>query len=306
MVELWGRAGLSWAELFRRTWKEIWRDEVFGQAARLAFYLFLAFVPSLLLLWLMLTKVAETGVDLRNVFFKALFQILPVQSSSVVLTALKQTGGMLGLRGLALSISWAFWAALNGMWALITGLNQAYEVEEGRPMWKALLVALGLMVVWSALGLVALVVAVSGARIGELIGAAGVWRTLWIVLHWVVAFAVLLIAFAILYRFGPHLERKEMQWSTPGAVIGVSLWLGSAVAFRTYLERFNSYHRIYGPLDSMAILMLWLYISGAAILIGGEVNAVIEHAAAERGDVRARAPGERVPGEKRPPQSLSN
>jgi membrane protein len=119
------------------------------------------------------------------------------------------------------------------------------------------------------------------------------------VLRWVVAVFVLLVAFAILYRFGPHLEEAEFQWSTPGAAIGAAVWIATAIAFRAYLERFNTYNRIYGQLGSVAILLLWLYISGAAILIGGEVNAVIEHAAAERGDPRARAPGERKPGERR-------
>src|SRR6185437_2678530 len=97
----------------------------------------------------------------------------------------------------------------------------------------------------------------------------------------------------------PHLEEAEMRWSTPGAVAGVALWVAAALAFRLYLERFNAYNRIYGRLDSVAILMLGLYISGAAILIGGEINAVIEHAAAERGEEGARAPGERRPGAKR-------
>ena len=301
MAELWSRGGLSWGELFRRSWKEIWRDEVFGQAARLAFYFFLALVPSLLLFWLILAKFAQAGFELRNVLSQTLSEILPTQSSGVVSSAVQQTGAMLSLPGLALSIAGAAWAALNGMWAVITGLNNAYEVKEGRPTWKAFLVSAWLIAVWGVLGFIALVAVVFGAKIGGP-ASSGVWHVLWPVLHWVIAVFVLLIGFAILYRFGPHLEGQEMQWSTPGAVIGVALWIASAVGFRIYLEHFNSYNRIYGQLGSIAILMLWLYISGAAILVGGEVNAVIEHAAAERGDIHARAPGERRPGEHRRPR----
>jgi membrane protein len=258
-------------------------------------------VPSLLLFWLILAKLAQTGFELRNVLAQTLAEILPTQSSGVVSSAVQQTGSMLGLSGVALSITSAVWAALNGMWAVITGLNKAYGVKEGRPAWKAFLVSAWLMAVWGVLGFIALVAVVFGAKIGAL-ASGGALHVLWPVLHGVVAVVVLLVGFAIIYRFGPHLEGQEMQWSTPGAVIGVALWIASAVGFRIYLEHFNSYNRIYGQLGSVAILMLWLYISGAAILVGGEVNAVIEHAAAERGDIHARAPGERRPGEHRRPR----
>ena len=304
MAELWSFGGLGWRELFRRSWNESWRDGVFGHAARLAFYFFLALLPSLLLFWLVLTKLAEAGFELRNVLSQTLYQILPTQSSGVVSSALRQSGSAIGLSSLALSVGAAVWAALNGMFALITGLNQAYEVEEGRPLWKKFLLALGLLLVWGVMGMIALLLVVFGSRI-ELFAGGGAWRMVGAVVHWVVAFVVLLVAFAIAYRFGPHLEEAEMRWSTPGAVIGVTIWIASAIGFRLYLERFNSYHRIYGQLDSIAILMLWLYLSGAAILIGGEVNAVIEHAAADCGDPAARARGERQPGghrhSRRPP-----
>lgn len=301
MAELWSRGGLTWKELFRRTLSESWKDEVFGQAARLAFYFFLALVPSLILFSLFLAKLAHTGLELRGVLSETLGQILPAQSSPIVSPAVQQTGAILGTSGLALSIAAAVWAALNGMWALITGLNAAYEVEEGRPTWKAFLVSAWLMAVWGVLALIALAAILLGARIGG-ITSGSLWHLLWPVIHWAIAVAALLVGFAIVYRFGPHLEGQRTRWATPGAVIGVILWIASAVGFRVYLEHFNSYNRLYGPLGSVAILMLWLYISGAAILIGGEVNGVIEHAAAARGDLHFRAPGERRPGEHRRPR----
>lgn len=139
------RGGLSRRELLSRTWKEMWRDEVFGQAARLAFHFFLAFIPGLLLLWLILAKFAEAGFDLRGVLSETLCRMLSVQSSAVVSSAVRQTGHIVGASALAISVAGAVCAALNGMWAVITGLNRAYEIDEGRPMWKAFLVAAGLM-----------------------------------------------------------------------------------------------------------------------------------------------------------------
>ena len=296
MADLWSRGGLSWRELFHRVAREVWRDEVFGQAARLAFYLFLALVPTLLLLWLALTALAASGLELRQALSETLNRILPQQGSADVSSALRETGSVVGFSGVALAVAAALWAALHGMWAVITALNKAYEVKEGRPVWRTYLVAAWLAAVWAVLALAALVLVLFGARIRAAMGG-GAWRVIWPALHWAIAVAALLVAFSILYRFGPHLEDAEMRWSTPGAVIGAALWIASALGFRLYLQHSNSYHRIYGHLGGVAILLLWLYVSGAAILIGGVVNAEIEHAAAAAGDPRARAPGERRVGE---------
>ena len=102
-----------------------------------------------------------------------------------------------------------------------------------------------------------------------------------------------------LYYFAPNVEQRKWYWVTPGAVLGVFLWLVASIGFKIYLHFFNSYSATYGSLGAMIILLTWLYVSGASILIGGEINSEIEHAAAEHGDKEAKAEGEKVPqGEK--------
>jgi membrane protein len=104
-------------------------------------------------------------------------------------------------------------------------------------------------------------------------------------MQWSVIVILLLFSFAVLYRFGPNLKDRRWQWSIPGAAVAVTLWVPSTLLLRLYQEHFGS-SRIYGRLNAVATLLLWLYLTGAAIFIGGEANSEIEKAAAG-----SRSPG---------------
>jgi membrane protein len=105
---------------------------------------------------------------------------------------------------------------------------------------------------------------------------------------------MLLIAFALVYRFGPNLSDRRMRWSTPGAVIAVILWLCTSGLFRGYMAyQASKYDQAYGSAGALAILLLWFYFTGAAILIGGEANSEIENAATQHGHPDAGRPGDR-------------
>jgi membrane protein len=85
------------------------------------------------------------------------------------------------------------------------------------------------------------------------------------------------LAFSLVYYFAPNIEERKWYWVTPGSAAGVALWLLASLGLRLYLKFFNSYSATYGSLGALVILMLWLYITGFAILVGGEVNWVIEN-----------------------------
>src|SRR5690348_3306184 len=132
MVDLWNRGGLSWPELLKRTWRETWEDAVFGQAARLAFYHFLALFPSVLLLLFLLTKLSAVGTDLRQTLLGAFREVLPQQVSALVEITINQLNARAGLGIGALSAAaGAVWASINGTRALMTGLDTAYESKSG-------------------------------------------------------------------------------------------------------------------------------------------------------------------------------
>jgi len=108
----------------------------------------------------------------------------------------------------------------------------------------------------------------------------------------------MILAFALIYFFAPDFHEQAWKWLTPGAAIGVALWLLVSIAFRLYLHFFDSYSATYGSLGAVIILMLWLYFTGAAVLIGGEINSEIENAAAKEGKPEAKEKGEKAPNEK--------
>jgi membrane protein len=90
-------------------------------------------------------------------------------------------------------------------------------------------------------------------------------------------FAAMLLSYSLVYYWGPNLGERNWFWVTPGAAVGVTMWLVASLGLRIYLHFFNSYSATYGSLGGVVILMLWLYITGFAILVGGEVNWVIEN-----------------------------
>jgi membrane protein len=297
MLNLWSLGGLTWKQLLWRTARESWEDEVFGQAARLAFYHFLGLFPFLLLAVLVLMRFEHSGGTLLETLASSLRRVFPASTASVVTGFLTGVSSQTNGQEIWFAALGSIWAAFNGTWAVIAGLNSAYEVEERRSWWKITLIAGGLTAALGLLGFTALGLLFFGARIGLRTEFGAAWR----ILHWAVIAVLLLVAFALLYRFGPDLEDMRFRWSTPGAAIAVILWISTSLVFHAYAERSASkYDLLYGSLANAALLMLWFYVTGVAILIGGEVNSEIENAAAQNGHPDARRPGERRPGGRRP------
>jgi membrane protein len=293
MSDLCSLRGLSWREFLKRTCCSSWEDEVFGQAARLAFYYFLGIFPALMLLLLLLDTFGSTGSELRNTLLDSFQQIVPRGASALIA---KTTGELTAKAIIGSGALWAAlsaaWATLNGTWAMIVGLNRAYEVKEERRWWRSLTIAFGLTISLGVMGLMALGAMLYGRRaettMNQHFGGYTLFPFPWRVIQWPVIIVLLLFSFASLYRFGPNLKHQRWQWSTPGAVVAIALWVGSTLLLRIYQEHFSSSGRIYGGLEPVATLLLWLYSTGAAILIGGEANSEIEKAASKTGhpDVR--------------------
>jgi len=305
MADLWGLRELSWRELAKRTCRKSWDDEVFGQAAKLAFYYFLSMFPVLLLLLILIAKfvsAGSTGSHLRDTLLGAFQQVLPREASALMAKTVDQlnAGAVIGAGAVYAGLGSA-WGALNGTWAMMAGLNKAYEVKEERQWWKVLSIASGLTLSLGIMGLVML---------GAMLYGSGAWimldrefgidtqsRFLWRFLPWVAAAILLFFSLALLYRFGPNLKDRQWQWSIPGAVIAVTVWVASTILLRVYQNHFGS-QRIYGGLDAVVALLLWLYFTGAAVFIGGEANSEIEKAAAKAHRVAGGGPVERRSGGK--------
>lgn len=300
MAGLWSLRGLTWRELAKRTCLRSWDDDVFGQSAKLAFYYFLALIPGLLLLLVLLHTSSGAGAELRNALLDTFQQIFPRQGSALLAETIGELNTRASLNaGAITAVISAAWAILNGTWAVIVGLNTAYGVKEERAWWKISMIAFGLTLSMAIMGLLALAAMLYGSRAGASISHHLGFHTLplsWRIAQWLAILILLLLSFASLYRFGPNLKDRRWQWSTPGSVIAIVLWVASTLLLRISEDYFHSGRKIYAGLMPVVTVLLWLYLTGAAIFIGGEANSEIEKAAAEAGHPDVRKSGERRSG----------
>jgi membrane protein len=248
----------------------------------MAFYHFLAIFPSLLAFLAISARVPHIGDHMNTALQNLSSQVLPDQVSQLFQKMMDELNERnLNVMQLMSLCAGALWAALNGTWAMIYGLNTAYEVEEHRAWWELGITIAGLTLSLAVTGSIAVFLIFFGANLQDYLH----WGALALrVLEWLVLIASLSVSFAVLYRFAPNPRDHEWRWSAPGAVCALILWIGSTFAARVYFDRVNSYASSYGHLNGVVMLLLWLYVTNGAILIGGEMNSEIEKAVAERGN----------------------
>jgi membrane protein len=281
MTSLWKFGQLTPLALVRLAAHKHSQDEIPTRSASLSYYFLLALFPLILFLLSLIGVIAGPHSALQSKIVEGLGQLAPGSAADLVRNVVQQTlRASSGLK-LAAGILGALWAASGGMSAVIVSLNKIYEINEGRPWWKQKVTILSLTLALSALIIFAIVLALYGGKIGEAvfnyIGAGKAFRIVWTVLQWPLTFGAMFLAFSIVYYFGPSLKERRWYWVTPGSAAGVILWLLASLGFRVYLHFFNSYSATYGSVGAVVILMLWLYITGFAFLIGAEVNWVIEN-----------------------------
>jgi len=257
----------------------IWRindDEIFGRAAQLSYYFLLALFPLLLVLINLLGYFVQEGTGFRDKLLIYLSAVMPGSAVTLVRTTLDEISASSGSGKFSLGLLAALWAASNGMGAISQTLNTAYNVRETRSWWKVRVVSVLLTVALSVLILAALAIVLYGGSIGDAIayryGFTHVFTKAWELLQWPIALGFVLGTFNLIYNFAPDLTSRQRKWFTPGAVVAVALWLLISFGFRLYLHFFDSYSVTYGSLGALIVLMLWFYLTGVAILIGGEVN----------------------------------
>lgn len=294
---IWNLGGLTVRQLLKRVYAGIDQDNLIGRAAELAFNFVLALFPLFIFLFSLLGLFASRGSTLRDNLFSYVYQVLPPDAAHVIANTLHEVMLNASNGKLTFGIVLTIWFASGGMSSMFSALNGVYEVRETRSFIKVRALSFVLTVAISILIILALIVVLSG---GYLADKAGVYFNLqnaavdtWKILQWPVAITFVTLAFSVIYYFAPDVEEQHWYWITPGSLLGVLLWIAASFGFRAYLHFFNSYSRTYGSLGAVMILLMWLYVTGFAFLLGGEINAQIEHAAAMRGHPEAKAPGEK-------------
>jgi membrane protein len=264
--------GLTLKELAKRIMREASEDDAFDRAAGLAFYFMLAFFPLLIFLISVLGLMPSAQDKLIEYLTKA----TPPEAKELLRDWTrsvedKTTGGLLSL-----SLLVSLWAASSGMNALMRALNVAYEVEEGRPWWKARLVAIGLVLALAVFVIGgALLIIFGDALAAALAGRFGfgeVFTAVWPYVDYLIGLALLVVGIGMIYRFAPNAQQNWRRHA-PGAVFAVVAMAISSFLFSIYLDYAPSYSATYGSLGAVIVLMLWLYILGLAIFLGGEINS---------------------------------
>jgi membrane protein len=272
---------ISVKDFFKRLYAKAWDEEdLLSSAAQVAFYFAFALFPLLLFLITLFGLVLESAADLRAEMFFYLRQVMPGSASDLVQKTIEEVTQNSSGGKLTLGIAIALYSASVGIDSIRIALNGVYNLTETRPWWKTKLLTLFLTFILAVLITVALGIIFYGEKFLTLILD---WIKLPIpspfflgILQWVTVLVVLISTFALLYNYLPKHKKRTWVWITPGAIVGIVLWLALSYAFRLYLDYFNTYDKTYGSLGAVIILMLWLYLTALVILIGGSINAVLQ------------------------------
>jgi membrane protein len=280
----WKLGGLTVKELARRLWHESQKDELLGRAAQLSYYVLLAVFPALLVLTaaMGLLSVEEYMPELMEY----LHEVLPQDALSMVERFLHQVAEGSGVNMLSLGGLGALWASSSGVTAIMEALNVVYDVKaDSRPFWRVRLTAILLTIGLAGFVILSLTLILYGQTIGtwiaELVGLGQAFTWAWNFLRWPLIVSLMLLVVAVVYYVCPDI-RQDWRWVTPGSAFAVTMWVVVTLGFKLYVDNFGDYNKVYGSIAGVIVLMLWFYWSGMVLLIGGEINAEIEHAATEQ------------------------
>jgi membrane protein len=266
----------GWWQVLKRAWAEARTDQVPLLAAGVAFFGFLALFPAIIAGVLVYGLVADPSqirsqaADLAAAV-PASARDLILQQVDTLTSAPRQSLGL----GLVIALLTALWSASGGVGYLISAVNLAYDEEETRGFIRRKALALGLtlgaiLFMVLAIGLLALGPAILGSDLPTPV------RILLQVARVVVAIVVISVALAVIYRVAPDRDAPRLRWVSVGATVATIVWLIVSIAFSLYVSTFGNYAKTYGSLAAVAILMLWLWLTAYAVLLGAEIHAESE------------------------------
>jgi membrane protein len=270
---------IPWSQVVRRTVAEIKDDNCLGLAAQLSFYFLMALFPALLFV------VALIGYVPLDTALSELLAVLGTVAPQELVVLLREqliqiaSGSQASL--LTVGVVGAIWSSSAAMVAIIDALNRAFDITEWRPWWKRRLVAIVLTIALAVFIVTALVLLLIGPtvafRFASWLGLEPTVAMLWAVFRWPVIIGCVVLVVDLVYHFAPN-RRSRWVWITPGSVLATALWLASSFVFKLYVTNFSDFTATYGAIGGAIVTMLWFYVSSTAILIGAELNGVIEKA----------------------------
>jgi membrane protein len=285
--------------LVRKLFRRISDNAATDRAAQLSYYFLFALFPFLFFVVTLAAYLPVAG-SVDEVMGR-LGPLMPEAAEQIIGDQLKTLATQQRPHLLTVGLALAVWSASRGVDALRTSLNLSYDVKESRKWWRTQGIALTVTVVTSALMLLAVAGLALGGNAGlwlaRELGVDRFWPLLWGWMRWPITALGVMLVFALLYFFLPDVK-QEWRFITPGSVLGTLLWLAASWGFATYADNFGSYNKTYGSIGGVIILMTWLYFTGFIFVLGGELNALLEHV-----DSEGKAKGARAAGEAPPPKA---
>ncbi|HEU0029823.1 MAG TPA: YihY/virulence factor BrkB family protein [Kofleriaceae bacterium] len=271
-----GRKGNKAVRFTKRLFQEAMDDAITDVGAMMAYYAVLALFPMLVFVVTIALLVLDDSTVQQGV--QMVTATMPQATAQFISQRVQQfmdtAGAGFAIGGAAL----ALWGASRGAVGLSTALNAMFDKKETRPWWKRQLIAIGVTLGVAVLIVLALGMLVAGPMVGHFIadrfGLGDAFDVGWGIARWVGAGLLVMVVWAVLYKFLPDTD-APFRVFTPGAAIGVTLWLLVSYLFGLYLGHFNSYEATYGALGGAIIFLTWLWLSNIALLFGAEFNDVL-------------------------------
>ena len=278
----------KYKEFFLRLYNKSFEEDIFNNAAQVAFYFSFAIFPLLLFLVTLFGFFLDSADQFRTDLYFYLRQIMPFSAYELVQKTIEEITENSTSGKLTIGILIALWSASSGVDSLRNGLNAVYKCKESRSWFATKALSLLLTFLLTVLITTALGIIFYGWQfisfIFAMLSLPVPSPSILIILQWAITLLVLLLIFEVFFSILPDRVPRRWFWITPGAVVSIALWLLVSSGFRTYLSYFNTYDKFYGSIGAVIILMLWLYLTSSAILVGGSINAVLQEMRTEKSD----------------------
>lgn len=258
--------------LLRLLWHRIEEDDIPGLSAQLAYFFLLSLFPLLIFIFTLLPYLPIPYPDILG----SIREFAPPQTMDLIEKNVNhvmnnRNGGLLSF-----GVIGTIWSASNGIHALVRAFNKAYNVNESRSFivsrGMAILLTIGMIFVF----IIAVLLPIFGREIGiflfSYLGFKLEFLRIWEMLRLVVSALILFLIFTGLYWIAPNVKLR-CRSAFPGAGFATVGWILSSYALSFYVSKFNNFSLTYGSIGAIIVLLIWLYISGFIIILGGEINA---------------------------------
>lgn len=264
----------EWKGFSKSLFANISANDVTGLAAQIAYYFLLSLFPLLIFIVTLLPYLPVNQGDILGL----VRDFAPGETMSMIEETLQDVMSNRNSGLLSVSIIATIWSASNGMNAIVKSLNRAYDVEETRSFIATRLMSILLTFAMILVFVIALLLPVFGKQIGLFLfsqfGFSDQFLTIWNGIRWAITPIILFIIFVGLYYFAPS-KRIKCLSAFPGAIFATLGWVLASLAFSYYVGSFGNYSATYGSIGGIIVLMIWFYLTGIIIMIGGEINALV-------------------------------